>query len=336
MKRLLILDKDVSGLCWYRGFGALDRLRDFGVQPILHGEDLTWRTMRGVDALFMLRPCYQHELPIIALAQQMGIKVWCDWDDPLMDVPPQHPDWEDWQDETMQSSWMKFLISADFVTTTTSALKENLKKHGAKDPIIVPNAIDEKIWPTPMPSNKARPRMVMWRGGKSHGEDLMSFLPVFVRLQQEDVRLVFFGAYPKQIGQHLRPGYWSHIYPASPAIYMHALREYNAPVHVIPLIDNELNRCKSNVAYLEASWLAGSVCVHPDWHNIEAKGTSVTYEKSEKRIMQTEHIVQSILEVLEKPDLHEEILTKAQSFVRENHFLGKTTQQRLEILNKML
>jgi glycosyltransferase involved in cell wall biosynthesis len=342
IKRLLVTDNDPAAGSWYRGVAAHEALgKQFRNElrvlskrtPI--GEDI----VHAADALFFFRPYQKGDLETIQFAKELGLNTCSDWDDCTLDIPYSHPDYLEWANEYLVNSWVKCFQASKIITTTTNYLAKRFSEiTGKKEVFVVPNALDDRIVKrATAPKMEDVPRMVIWRGGKTHSEDLSTFKEVFRILQKEQVRLVFFGnLQPHAVRDVLIDSMWSHVPPFSPVpAYYRMLAELNAPVQVIPLADYPLNHGKSNIAWLEGSYIGGSVCVQPEFFNADEpnkKGTAVTYEKESS----PETIANAILGLLESPALRETILANAQALIKEKYLSSIVNAQRFKIYSEHL
>lgn len=342
MKRLLICDNDPGAGTWYRGVAAIECFRkqyskEFSTAVKRNGvnED----DLHQSDGLFYFRPCYIPDAAILETATQLGIKTCFDWDDSMLDIPYSHPDYPTWSNEALLDSWTNCMRKSSIVTTTTMALVDKYKVITGKNNVfLVPNAINDQIFPcATKPKMGMVPRMVIWRGGKTHSDDLISFKEVFRQLQLDGVRIIFFGSvHPYVVREVLIDGMWGYVPGVSPVSqYWKMLAEINAPVHVIPLVENEFNRCKSNLAWIEGSYIGGSVCVQPEFYNADLEdreGTAVTYSSKNT----PDEIATSILNLLDDEGLRERIVAKAQLKIRENYLSSVVNEYRYNLFTTHL
>jgi hypothetical protein len=71
-------------------------------------------------------------------------------------------------------------------------------------------------------------------------------------------QFVFFGMQPIWTDKGI------HIHGQDLFYYFDKLLEIDAQIGIVPLIDSDFNRSKSNIAELEMSWMGANVLV-PDW-----------------------------------------------------------------------
>jgi hypothetical protein len=119
----------------------------------------------------------------------------------------------------------------------------------------------------PMDRNK----IVLWRGGASHTQDLLSVRQGWVELvsRHTDWQFVFMNCYPWWLGEV--PSNVRFIEGMNAIDYMAAIQKISPAVMTHPLVDTDFNRCKSMCSWIEASH-AGAAFVGPDFEEFERPG----------------------------------------------------------------
>jgi hypothetical protein len=204
------------------------------------------------------RPITGLEVSAIRYFKRLGKRVVVDYDDNLFAVPPWNQTYELYADPETRKCICESLTLADAVTTTTAPLADVLSRYNKKTAII-PNALDDYLLP-PRPQ-KPRRKIVSWRGAHGHDMDLWEHKDAIVETMRahRDWKLYMFG-HPPYFMQRLLPEQFVHVRAMEYMDYMDALYDAAAAVHIVPLEDNEFNRCKSNISEMEASWAGSSVC----------------------------------------------------------------------------
>jgi hypothetical protein len=107
---------------------------------------------------------------------------------------------------------------------------------------------------------QATKKRILWRGSPSHQRDLYEFREPILRIMDKypDWQFVFFGMQPIWTDKGI------HIHGQDLFYYFDKLLEIDAKIGIVPLIDSDFNRSKSNIAELEMSWM-GANCLVPDW-----------------------------------------------------------------------
>ena len=155
------------------------------------------------------------------------------------------------------SHWLEVLAGvADIVTTTTDHLakriKEKLARHDVKkDIIVLPNYLDMEVWDMPILRNFSEEIRLIWAGSCTHRADMEFIAPVIKEICKKypQVKFLYCGDVKlkplfKDINSEYVDGVKVEAWPGK----LHSLR---ADIGIVPLIDNEFNRCKSNLKYLE-------------------------------------------------------------------------------------
>jgi hypothetical protein len=152
-------------------------------------------------------------------------------------------------------SLARLLEAASLVTVSTRPLREAVSDR-AKNVVVVPNALDEQLWlPPPQRDEPGPGTRLLFFGTRTHADDLVLVRPVIEHLRREAglaVRLFVIGGEDKGEGQD----WYSRValpprtdYPAF-ARWMRAHVE-QFDIGVAPLVDNEFNRSKSDLKFLD-------------------------------------------------------------------------------------
>ena len=145
---------------------------------------------------------------------------------------------------------------ADMVTVTQPLL-EDVYRPIAKATACLPNCVDLNIWkPTKIVRNKDEIRMG-WAGGHSHYEDWCLLTPFLSKVMKRypNLKFVVSGSWFEGILKTI-PNYMDRVefmswVDISAYPYRSILNDID--FFVIPLVDNEFNRCKSNIKWVEQS-----------------------------------------------------------------------------------
>ncbi len=143
------------------------------------------------------------------------------------------------------------LMTADMVTVTQPKLAEAYWKYNSNI-VCLPNCVDLNLWKKPDFKEHEEIR-VYWSGGSSHYEDWCLLAEVMPKIIEKypQVKLVLMGmkfdGTLKEIPQakiEFHPWVDTLAYPYKTALL-------NPDICVIPLVDNEFNRGKSNIKWVE-------------------------------------------------------------------------------------
>ena len=237
----------------YRGLGPYMALPGINLHTFNGGAGFhLWEAVMRSDVVVLQRPCYQQQLGIASIVKACGKKLIVDWDDDLTCLP----DWNPHKDAFLGCAPQVEALAklADVVTVSSKALVASATVWGAKQAILVPNAIDNTFKRLP---KLARNKIVLWRGGASHDGDLEVGRPMFERFVDTH-KIVFVGAKPAWAAELRDYAHYDIMDYTNYITVMNAL----APEYVlVPLADHPFNHAKSDVGAQEA-YLIGAKLIH--------------------------------------------------------------------------
>lgn len=282
MKRILVdcpIKSDATS--FYRGWGPLSHLQRKHpeielIDARLPGRELSWDLMIGMDIMFSQRPSTIDQTGIIQIAKTVGLPVWIDYDDDYLVIPETNPRHELYANPHRVAHIKKAIDLADVITVSTPHIKEQIVSQTGKNPesiIIIPNAVDEMIFDTKMPSSLGDRRTVLWRGGDTHNHDIAPFIDAIERAYKNypDFDWVFFGHYPLDLlgrldCKRVKQFDWTDVMG-----YFHRLFEIRPKLTIVPWDFTPFNKAKSNCSFLEST-LAGGATLFPSWSTELADG----------------------------------------------------------------
>jgi glycosyltransferase involved in cell wall biosynthesis len=157
--------------------------------------------------------------------------------------------------------------AADAVTVSTEPLKGLLKKYNDKIEVI-PNLIDVKGWKYKRKKHdKVR---IGWIYSHTHYPDLKVIKGALNKIHKkykDKVEIVIFGS-DLDVFDFKPKHYWGVKFDEYPK----KLTELSFDISICPLEDNEFNRCKSNIKWMESSMAGAAVVaskVYPYEYSIE-------------------------------------------------------------------
>ena len=145
---------------------------------------------------------------------------------------------------------------ADGITVSVPSLKK-LYEPINKNIYIKPNGLDLSLW---KPKYKRHTKIrIGWRGAQGHLADLNLVLePIKAIIKDYDCEFITFGVKPNFVIEGHQHYDWVGFQK-----YPKKLADLNLDMMIVPLIDSSYNRCKSNLAILEASVLKIPVVASP-------------------------------------------------------------------------
>lgn len=312
---------------FYRGWGVLHNLnRTMGRTLLL--EDLsnrrgwTWADLGEIDILFLQRPYHIDSLKLVQYVKNFGIKVWVDYDDNLFNLPNESRAYFNYTTPVKQTM-LKILQLADAVTVSTQALKKLFEAMNVANVTVVPNALNDQLFKLPSAYNH-NSNTCAWRGSDSHVGDMVYFSHYMEQaINNTNYNWHFMGYNPFTLTNSVT-GRISVSEPQDVLLYHQELRKLKPALMHVPLVYNSLNECKSNIAWIEATW-AGAVCVAPAWPEWLRPGV-LTYTTGEE-----------YQDLLSTPIPNAaELWQHSKDYIEKNLLLSHVNKTRAEIVNKLL
>lgn len=285
MKTLLInVPNPTDGTSLYRGYGPLGHLKKMLPDVNMMTSDAyNWAVFSMADGLFMQRPYSSTHWQIASMAKSNNVPIWVDYDDDLFRLPRSNPAYKTYNPEPVQKDMAKIIALADVVTVSTRQLKDNLLPLN-KNVIVIENALDETTFAQRPEKPALRNPMMFWRGSPTHDKDLMYFTEGMSEIARK---------YPKFSWCFMGHPFWWTLEQmpdnnlilceaVDPIEYFEVLVKVAPAAMVVPLYDNQFNRSKSNIGWIEATY-AGAVCIAPDWEEWRKPGCLLYRDQNEFR-----------------------------------------------------
>lgn len=274
---------------FYRAWGPINRLRK--VMPELDIRPITttlWNDVTQFDIVFTQRPYDKSQLQLINTARHCNVPVWIDHDDDFTCIPRDNPCWATFNDPETQVIFQKCCEQASIISATTPELAETLKRF-TPNVVVIPNAFDDYLLGKCDPQEK-RAKIIAWRGSPTHQNDLLQYSDEIKLLADlyPDFEWHFFGYYPFFLTDNMR-----HTFHKMAKIYKFfpSYKNVKPALTIVPLADNQFNRAKSNIAWLEATY-AGSVTLAPDFPEWKKPGV-INYSNGETFLAQASEVLKS-------------------------------------------
>lgn len=264
MNILFLLYDRTEANSFYRSGGiAADLARQTGHKITVerwNEYEVQWQTLMQYDVLFLQRVFTDKALGMLRYAKSLGLKVWVDYDDNLMNVSPENPRFIFYSKKEIKDTIRKIILEADAISVTTLSLKQNLE-HIRRDIWVIPNALNDSIKRVV----KKREKTVFWRGTDSHILNLMSHGEQISTLIENnaDYKFLFMGYYPWFL--HERKEY---VEPQDIVVYFEKIQDLAPTLFQVPICSDAFNSCRSPIAFIEASF-AGAITVCPYWWDVQ-------------------------------------------------------------------
>lgn len=237
-----------------------------GVLPYIGFEALqgtSWSHLIDTDVLLIQRPCEPQFIGLMHLCKNMGVKIILDYDDDVLNVDMDNPAYEVYVDKT--ETIKEMLGLADEVWCSTEGVKDSLSPHN-KNCVIVPNAHNDFLFPVGhrRAFNKGS-KVAYWRGGSTHQADIYEKANTLVELINCDQQWQWYFIGHRFLWLEQQCGNNYNIVPEMHLMaYFNFLHSLKPEILVYPLRNTLLNRGKSNIAWIEATY-AGAVLIGDAW-----------------------------------------------------------------------
>lgn len=300
---------------YYRSFGALRKLPDTRIVEVSRAA--TVNSLYTIDIFFAARPYEDVDAKMIALAKDIGLPVWVDFDDDFWNIPHTNP--AHWAYHGKVESINRCLSLADVVTVSTEHLAELVRKQvpAVKKVVAINNAVESLINPIePKATDKI---CIGWRGTATHTRDLEVWRDVFHRLHQSNkFEFVFMG--------HVPPWNIAYRYHRFTDFFSfrRAFAQSGIDFLLYPLEHCQFNLSKSNIAWLEATSVGAA--------------TFASLRTNEWKYSGIGHDVENLLSksptALEK--LRQKMVEDSRMSILEGFTLDYTTTLRADILKMLI
>lgn len=261
MKKVIYMGFFTDDATWAYRMAVLSAIKhpDIIIEQKPYSGNITWSFFSGYDTLILERPSSGHDLSIIKLAKQMGLKVICDYDDDCLHVPILNPMWHFYQQ--CKPLLMECLSLANEVWVSTKSLKKAYSLLNSNI-YVIPNSHNDYIQPIEKKKDfNHKTKKAIWRGGGSHEADVYEIAPELIKIINKHKKWQFQFIGCRFIHMEMRCG--DNYLPVSqmPLMqYQEYMATENPSVVFHPLQDNLFNRSKSNIGWLESSF-AGAAFV---------------------------------------------------------------------------
>lgn len=291
--RILGIERDESACSVYRIVQPLFKLLENGMANILTikegpelATDFALQKVMESDIILVHRPASEEWFKFIKTCRKFGKIIVVDYDDDPFNTSPLNPYYQFigteevefvWPDGKREMLWSKnpmehggrlldietnirrrdlFRASfknADMVSTTTDILRSKLATINPNT-VVLPNLVDFEQYPI-VEHSKKRIR-IGWQGGASHYEDLYMVAPAIKKIlkKYDNVDFVFwgdlrmYGLFRDIPMERVECHQW-----VKQIVYPYKLACLNLDIGLCPIVDNEFNRNKSAIKWMEYS-----------------------------------------------------------------------------------
>ncbi|SFJ73288.1 Glycosyltransferase involved in cell wall bisynthesis [Desulfomicrobium apsheronum] len=220
-------------------------VQDCNGQSRIDAEPAEWADLIVVQRYFPLK----ETSPLLEIILASGKPVVFEIDDLLLDVPPTHPLFHNFQ---KTAPFIRQLIpKVDVVTVSTDALRDRLLEFNPNT-LTLPNFIDEAAVTPAIPLADPMKTVIAYMGSPTHDQDLKFIEDALFRVKEkfgEATEFIFWGCAGTRLAKLGRVIPFDDSY----ASFLKSLGKIHFDIGLAPLADNAFNRCKSNIKWLEYS-----------------------------------------------------------------------------------
>jgi hypothetical protein len=266
MKILFVSPNPTDPLSFYRGIGPLSVMRkQFGFDYEV-GTNISWAQVRSCDFVFMQRPFNSQHVQVAEMCQKWNVPMICDFDDWLYELMPDNPSFDVYESSKNNLEKVRAIASRTIVTTE---YMKNLYSEIGTDADVIPNAYDTDL--LQHGDIDDRNKIVLWRGGNSHLQDILSVRMGFVELirRHKDWQFFFLNVKPWFLGEEFDNV--KHVQGMGLIEYFEFIKKAKPAIMTHPLLDSPFNRAKSMCSWIEAGH-AGAAFVGPDFEEFKRPG----------------------------------------------------------------
>lgn len=253
------------------------------------------------------------------IRQFFNMPIVMDTDDNVRHVRPSNPGYSSYHPNSEHIEWNKhaFRKVFDAITVSTDDLK---KYHERENPkiLVVPNSIDFDVWKFAQKKDDDTIR-ISFNGSSSHWEGVRIIEKAVVRILKEypNVKFLIPGVYKEIFKEYPEIQSQIDFYPWIPLKrFAEGLKGQNIDIGLAPLTDNDFNRCKSNLRWLEYSALKIPVICSP----VRAY-KNVVHNKTGLLALEKDEWYTAIKALIESKELRTTLAENAYTEVREKYNL---------------
>lgn len=284
-------------------------------------EDIDAKAVESADFVVMHR-----EFP--AMSSNYGKILWkCrmeqkpviyELDDLLTKIPKEHSSFEFLN--SLSPSIVTALEDADAVIVSTEKLKSALTRYN-KNIFVVHNHLNDDIWQIRSPRQNPEKLVIGYAASVTHRADAELLGPVLADLAdhlRDRINIEFVGVAPPAVLQGKPNVFWHEMHDIDYLDYVRIMNEKAFDIAVAPLVDNEFNRCKSALKYLEFSAM-GAAGVYA---KLDPYGSVISHGENGFLAGSPDDWTEYLKLLVEKPGLRTSMAAKAQKNVCDTFLLG--------------
>lgn len=281
--------------------------------------ELAKRWKKKADVVVIKYIDHRHTLDVLYTLRNIGgFKVVIDIDDNLWQIPidnPNHGTLKQFSNRAIML--IESIKAADWVTVSTENLKAILEPINSNIEVL-PNYIDPSEWK--FKRKKHKKVRIGWVWSPTHIPDMPEVAKALKKISQRgDVEIVIFGT-EKDIFDFPTTNIKGVKYTEYPRVFM----EEGIDISIAPLANNEFNKAKSNIKWLEST-MAGAAFIGSNVYPYEF---SVKDGKTGYLAKNTSQWIKKMTYLIENPEKRAEMVKNAKKEVLEKYSLSNLEKWR--------
>lgn len=311
MRKVILGYGNGSGATWWRmGMGFKWIMRQTPHVALLSPRGIVDEDLAKSDVIVLKGTVDKMGIASILAARELSgnkKKLVVDVDDALF-VKADNPAAKKWEVTDAAFVISQTIKAADSVTCSTPALAEKLRELNGNTHVI-PNCYDPDWFDVPYRPNTDGTVRIGWAGSITHMEDFTFIAPVLNHLMKKypKVKMVICGdtRLAKMIDDQSRV----EVHNYTPVeVWPMKLASMSLDIGIAPLVDNEFNRYKSNI-----KWMEYSLC------KIASVTSKIVYEDSLRACETPKEWETTLSELIESPSLRYSLALQAHSMVQKKY-----------------
>ena len=314
---------NLKSVCnFWRCHAPLSELSREGYINLIQGSwSDEWDILRCADIAFFQRPMSKSIMNQVLMAHDLHLKIVIDIDDSTV-VEPYHPAYKDWTNEFDELSFTKIMLCADAVIVTNEYLKQYYSRYH-HNIYVVPNAINDYY----LGFNRPRQdKSILYRTGENHAMDAWEYRKEIVSVMNTNPNWALHAIGHDHDFLRTKIKNYQYLGDFSIHQYFAQIKNLAPEISIVPLIDNEFNHAKSNIAWIEST-IAGAATLTPNWWKLNK--VSETYKN--KATFET-----GLRKLISSQNLRQEYYEKSKELIQKKYSLSKVNKKRLEIIKSVL
>lgn len=273
---------------------------------------------------------------VIQISRKQKKPVIYDIDDNLFALPEDHPDRKSFVYSKALMPMLVALLNVDYVTVPNEYLKQKLSWLN-NNIFVLPNYLDEKIWSFKLPTRQEKNETLVlgYMGGNTHKPDIESIAHVLLEIKnqfQGKVHFHFYGIKPPEELLSFPDTIWTPTKTYGYRDFAKDLQNADFDFFIAPLVDNEFNRCKSSLKFLEYSALGapGIYSRLTPYQEIVEEGVNGLFASS------ADEWKRGIQLLINNPDIRYQLVMNAQNFIKNNFLMSQNSDHWKSLYRKII